>query len=75
VDSIEYVDLDTDSVDADGEIPQRTVTMLILRGEFDDAIKSYVEDNGCDYLALRIDEDQIERLYQKTSEYMGNARY
>ena len=68
-------DLDTDSVDADGEIPQRTVTMLILRGEFDDAIKSYVEDNGSDYLALRIDEDQIERLYQKTSEYMGNARY
>lgn len=74
-DVIESVDIDTDVIDADGEIPARTVTTLILEGDFVDAVGKYLEDEDNFRLVLVLDDAIIESLHEKLGKYIGETRY
>lgn len=74
-DVIESVDIDTDVIDADGEIPMRTVTTLILEGDFVDAVGKYLEDEDNFRLVLVLDDGIIEALHEKLGKYIGESRY
>jgi hypothetical protein len=75
MDRIDSIDLDIDSVDADGEIPMRTVTSLHIEGDFVEAIGKYLADEDNFRLVLVIDDATIEDLHEKLGKYIGESRY
>jgi hypothetical protein len=42
MDSIDTAEIDVDSIDADGEIPMRTITTLHLHGDFQESCETYM---------------------------------
>jgi len=48
IDTIDTAEIDVDSIDADGEIPQRTIVTLHLHGDFQLTAECYLGIDGPD---------------------------
>jgi len=62
MDTIDDVEIDVDSIDADGEIPQRTVCTLHLHGDFQETIEESPPTNKLVFVLHR---DVAEKLHKE----------
>ena len=64
MDTIDDVEIDVDSVDADGETPQCTICTLHLHGDFQDTIENW-HDEAANKLVFLLHRGVAEKLHKE----------